>query len=145
MTAPLTGSSPATMRFCQGSGSFIPRPKGTVMRSGKLMYITAMTLITLLTIPVGLAAQANQGHRHEHPNYKVIDMGTFGGPNGNVNPGTAVLNKQGAVVGSADTTIPDPYAPNCFNEDCFVSHAFRWKERILADLSSLPGGYSSLA
>jgi probable HAF family extracellular repeat protein len=115
------------------------------MKSRKLMCIAAMTLLTLLAIPARLAAQRNQGHKQEHHHYKLIDVGTFGGPNTNVNPGTVVINKQGAVVGSADTTIPDPYAPNCFNSDCFVSHAFQWEDGIVSDLGALPGGYSSLA
>jgi probable HAF family extracellular repeat protein len=114
------------------------------MKSRKLMCITAMTLFTLLAIPAQLVGQDPQDHKKHH-HYKLIDVGMFGGPNININPGTVVLNKQGAVVGSADTTTPDPYAPNCFNGDCFVSHAFQWQNGILSDLGALPGGYSSLA
>jgi probable HAF family extracellular repeat protein len=117
------------------------------MKSRILRRITAIGLFAALAIPVRLAAQEQQQqeHKKEHTRYRLVDIGTFGGPSSNVNPGTVVINKQGAVVGSADTTIPDPYAPNCFNGDCFVSHAFQWQNGILSDLGALPGGYSSLA
>jgi probable HAF family extracellular repeat protein len=55
------------------------------------------------------------------------------------------LNNRGIVAGSADTSTPDPFAPNCFNADCFVSHTLRWQNGILTDLGALPGGSSSLA
>jgi probable HAF family extracellular repeat protein len=115
------------------------------MKSRKLMCVTTITLLAALVIPAMLAAQNNQGHTQKHHHYRLIDVGTFGGPNTNVNPGTVVINKQEAVVGSADTTTPDPYAPNCFNEDCFVSHGFQWRNGILSDLGALPGGSSSLS
>src|SRR5437870_4595934 len=41
--------------------------------------------------------------------------------------------------------MPDPFAPLCFNEDCFVSHAFKWQKGVLMDLVALSGGASSLS
>jgi hypothetical protein len=41
-------------------------------------------------------------------------------------------------VGGADTSIPDPYFPNCLI-DCFVTHAFDWHNGVLTDLGALPG------
>jgi probable HAF family extracellular repeat protein len=39
---------------------------------------------------------------------------------------------------------PDPHAPNfCFDLDCFVAHAFKWKNGVRTDLGLLPGGTSS--
>jgi len=113
------------------------------MKSRKLMWIIAMMLLGLRVMPVQLAAQ--------HIRYKLIDVGTFGGPSSYVNVYTNTgfsqqdLNNRGMVVGSADTSIPDPHAPNCFNADCFVSHTFRWQSGVLTDLGALPGGGSSLA
>jgi len=48
------------------------------------------------------------------------------------------------VVGGADTSLPDPYSPNCFF-DCTVMHAFEWHNGVLKDLGTLPNGSSSTA
>ena len=111
------------------------------MKSRRCMFAIAIALFTVLALPVQLAAQ--------HTRYKVIDIGTLGGTStyqqGN-GPGTAqFINSAGTVVGSSDTTTPDPNAPNCFNSDCLVSHAFRWQGGVLTDLGALPGVNSSLA
>ena len=59
----------------------------------------------------------------QHLHYKLIDLGTFGGPssnlatsNGVTSPGAVnqVLNNSGTVVGWVDTPNLDPFAPNCF-------------------------------
>jgi len=110
------------------------------------MLITAMTLFAALAIPPELAAQKQTTHfRH----YKLIDIGTFSGPQSylNIPPNSyaPVLNNRGSVAGSADTSTTDPFPNFCFNEDCFVSHAFRWHNGIRADLGTLDGGASSAA
>jgi len=104
------------------------------MKSAKLVCVALMILLATLALPVQLAAQ--------HTRYKVIDIGTLGGPadsyeQGN-GPGTSrTLNNAGVVAGTADTSTPDP---TCGNPDCFVSHAFRWQDGVLTDLGTLPGG-----
>jgi len=108
------------------------------MKSRTLMLIAAMTLLAALAIPSPLAAQKPVKHHH----YKLIDLGTFGGPNSGNNSPSVIISNEGAVTGVADTSIPDPYAPNCFG-DCFVQHAFEWRNGVLIDLGSLPGGSSS--
>ena len=50
------------------------------------------------------------------------------------------INGRGMVVGFADTTVPDP-----FNPGSFVPHAFRWKQGVLTDMGTLPGGHGSFA
>jgi probable HAF family extracellular repeat protein len=85
-----------------------------------------------------------------HHHYKLIDLGTFGGPLSFVNtePTENFINAQGTIVGGADTLVPTP-APSCYNpvnnNDCYISHAFAWHNGNLQDLGTLPGGYLSYA
>ena len=113
------------------------------MKSRILMVITAMTLFAALAIPAQLAAQDDR--------YKLVDIGTLGGPTGyeSVNgPGIQILNNAGIVSSFADTSARDPRISTpkfCYNPDCFLSHAFRWKNGVLSDLGALPGVNSSAA
>src|SRR5438445_13332675 len=52
------------------------------MKPRTLTWVPTLTLLTVLAIPVRLAAQDNQEHnkKHKHHHYQVIDVGTFGGP-----------------------------------------------------------------
>lgn len=121
------------------------------MRKNLTARITAITLFAALTAPVRLAAQDNRQHNHNnqyHHHYAVIDMGTFGGPNSGYSDPfpleDGLLNNRGAVVGVADTTAPDPFAPNCM-VDCYLAHAFRSEDGVMTDLGALPGNNVSYA
>jgi probable HAF family extracellular repeat protein len=114
------------------------------MKSNKLTWLMLLPLFASVAIPDGLAAQEQtDGHAKEHTHYKLIDLGTFGGPNSGFNGGSVVVNNEGTVAGVADTAAPDPFNPICFNFDCFVQHAFRWHNGVLTDLGPLPSGLSS--
>src|SRR5260370_7747254 len=97
----------------------------------------------------GAAAQARSvsDSPTAHNPYKLIDMGTFGGPASYFSAagtGARVLNNQGTVAGYADTSTPDFYGPpNCWNSDCFMSEAFRWQDGVIHKLGALPGQNSS--
>lgn len=114
------------------------------MKSRNLTCITAMMVFAMLEIPVGLFAQ-------EDPSYKLIDLGTLGGLTSydDVNGfGNQNLSNAGIVTSFSDTAAPDPRAstPNlCYSPDCFLSHAFRWKDGAITDLGALPGMNSSAA
>jgi probable HAF family extracellular repeat protein len=86
--------------------------------------VCATILLAMLTLPIPVAAQ--------HSRYKLIDIGTLGGPSGGLQGnglGTShFINSSGTVVGSSETSIPD------------VFHAFRWQNGVLTDLGALPGG-----
>jgi probable HAF family extracellular repeat protein len=113
------------------------------MKSRNLLSFHSMILVIALATPVCLVAQEpTDGQAKQHTGYKLIDLGTFGGPNSGNNSPSVILNSEGAVTGNADTPTPDPYAPNCFG-DCFVQHAFQWRKGLLTDLGVLPLGYSS--
>jgi probable HAF family extracellular repeat protein len=122
------------------------------MKSRTLTCITAVTLFAALAVPVRLATQEQNGNRrhrhHRHHRYRFVDMGTLGGLTSYGSAGGAgnlIINNRGTVAGSADTSTPDPHAPNCFNLDCFLSHTFRWQDGGLTDLGALPGANGSAA
>jgi probable HAF family extracellular repeat protein len=109
------------------------------MKSKTLMLFSVMTCLSALTIPIPLAAQDSQA-KHHH--YKLIDLGTFGGPASA--PG--FLSERGIVLGAA--TVATPLPPNSSPYPCgfpFVSHGFEWQNGSLIDLGPLPGGYCSNA
>ena len=104
----------------------------------KRTILNATILLALLAAPLQLAAQQTR--------YKLIDLGTFGGPSSYISVPlnyARVLNNRGVLTGWADTSTSDPYPNFCFNPDCFVSHAFRSRDGATADLGVLPGGASS--
>ena len=81
-----------------------------------LAAVTTLTFFffTALTLPVRLVAQEQQEQRDrkEHHRYKLIDLGTFGGPNSYLpepNQAIRALNNRGVVAGGADTSTADPF------------------------------------
>ena len=106
-----------------------------------------MTAITGLSLTAHARAQAHPDRQSEHrshryPHYRLVDVGTFGGPNSQFStPSSKVVNKHGTAVGIADTATDDP---NCYF-DCLVDHAFVWKDGKITALASLPGGQSAFA
>lgn len=112
------------------------------MNSRSLAFMIGVLVFTKLAVPIRLDAQ-------EHAHYKLIDLGTFGGPQSYVympNNYAAVLNDQGTVAGWADTSItPDPFSPYCFDQDCYVSTAFQSWNGTISGLGALSGGVSSAA
>src|SRR5215471_5730517 len=51
------------------------------------------------------AQKQPQAQQQKHSRYKVIDLGTFGGPNSYVQEELQVIKSQGTVAGLAETTI----------------------------------------
>ncbi len=119
------------------------------MKSNAYVCVVA-ALLTTLAVTVEMSAQ-DRGHREgaKHHRYKVVDLGTFGGPGSSVNCCDHQINDRGTVVGSADTSAANPNA-GCFNgplgvPDCNVNQAFLWQKGTLTNLGALPGGYNSYA
>ena len=160
------------LSYAGGSGCFSPSPAapfifGTPNQAGTFnnvvitvhdMESPPATASSTYTITINAAAAASPSAEAlsssdsstSHHHYKLIDMGTFGGPQSGVNgePSVNVINSAGTVVGVADTSGPTP-VPGCFNPignlDCFISHAFVWRGEGVKDLGTLPGGNYSFA
>lgn len=97
-----------------------------------------------ITIAVQLSAQQGQERKGEHHRYKVVDLGTLGGPASFIpNPWSQDVDRRGTVIAEADTLTLDPNSPNCFQPDCLVNHAIKWHEGVRTDLGALPGTSSS--
>jgi probable HAF family extracellular repeat protein len=107
------------------------------MKSRKLICVIAVTLL-VLALPITVTAQ-------KHHQYKVVDLGTFGGPGSVVSGLAHTLTSRGVVAGGADTpnANPDPGCFTVFAPDCSVEHAFQWQHGALTDLGTLPGGTNS--
>jgi probable HAF family extracellular repeat protein len=114
--------------------------------------ITLALLVALIwSIPV--RAQKNPpGEEPLHHRYKLVDLGTFGGPTslfdccGDLAP--SVVNDRGTAVGGADWALPNPHKANqnpllCCDD--FVNTGFKWNEDGLTNLGTLPGGFNSFA
>ena len=104
-------------------------------RSCSSIFVTALFV---LAIPAPALAQ--------HHHYKLIDLGTLGGPNSGVpgvfyeiaggTAGAQVISNDGTVTGMADTSTPDPL---CYFDDCFYPNTFRWHKGMVTSLGALPG------
>ena len=110
------------------------------MRKNLSGLLIALSLCAALALPLVLSAQEQKA---EHHHYKLIDVGTLGGPNSSVGFAGFVaktLNARGTAIGNADTSTPDP---SCVG--CLLSHPFKWRNGVLTDLGSLPGSNNSYA
>ena len=126
------------------------------MKTQALVRVSAIVLIVAVWTPVPLSAQTEPvDHPRRHPRYKLVDLGTLGGPiaygspPADMNqdqPGFRLLNQAGVVSSFADTALPDPFAPDfCFESDCQLVHAYRWKNGVMTDLGALDNHVNSAA
>jgi probable HAF family extracellular repeat protein len=114
------------------------------MKTRTWMWTTVVYLFATLAMSVGMAAQDNpaQDHKPKHHHYRLIEIGTFGGPSSSVpGPSVKLVNDRGTAIGGADTPTSD--LPDCFFGDCFIEHAFTWQNGVMTDLGALPGVNSS--
>jgi probable HAF family extracellular repeat protein len=116
------------------------------MRKNLSLPIASVSLFAALALPVASFAQEQKEEKIERHHYKLVDFGTFGGPNSSYalpNP-KGLVNNLGVVVGSADTSTPDPTS-TMFNGDAYLSYGFKWQDGVFHKLGALPGFNSSIA
>jgi len=81
-------------------------------------------------------------HNPKHHHYKLFQMGTFGGPTSSIDrpggppsvPFNRIITRAGAVLGSGDTLIPDPFG----FAGPLVNYAFSWQDGVQTNLGVLP-------
>src|SRR5271156_2831010 len=99
------------------------------MKVSSAVSISAVSLLTLLAMPVWLVAQepsATEEPETGHARYSVVDLGTLGGPG--TNSSAYDMNQWGWVAGSSNLTAGGP------------QHAFLWYGGgPLFDLGTLGG------
>jgi len=102
----------------------------------KSRQVTA-TYSALLLLTGWLFGQ--DGRVREH-HYKLIDMGTFGGPASNAIP---FVNNKGEMAGGSATSVPAPATTNHFGSGGFdglvpfIFHTFVWQDGEVKDLGAL--------
>jgi probable HAF family extracellular repeat protein len=110
-----------------------------------MLRATAAGLLAALAL---LAPTAAAARTTSAPSYALTDLGTLGGPQAFLNLPGVPITAQGAVLGTADTSVADDDFPN-FNPfivgapDPVLTHAFAWQDGTLTDLGALPGNNSS--
>jgi probable HAF family extracellular repeat protein len=97
------------------------------------MWMTIVCLFVALAITAQLSAQANTQPKVKHHKYKLVDLGTFGGPMGFISPfgnGAPYINSKGAVVGLAETKTPLPPNSNLYicGPGTDVYHGVEWQK-----------------
>jgi probable HAF family extracellular repeat protein len=112
-------------------------------RSYELKRVALLTLAGMIGGGITLAQEAQPRAKHHH--YQVVDVGTFGGPNGNVllpPPAAQILSNRGIFVATAETRLPDPFPFACVNPDCLVEQPLMEFRGVRIHLNSLRHGYS---
>jgi probable HAF family extracellular repeat protein len=114
------------------------------MRKLQLLGLALVVFALSITSTSPISGQsANRPARQLQ--YRLVDLGTLGGPNSFQVFGYTdaflterALSSFGTFAGWSSTADADPYSPACFF-DCFVDHAFQWRNGKITDLGALPG------
>ncbi len=116
------------------------------MKPSILVCAFCLCAIAALSIPNRVQGQLERGQLHH---YKLIDLGTPGGPDSLIYGLTGPLNNRGVASTCGTTSEMDPNYPNInfyFANGPgpnYIQHAFLWQNGVFTDLGTLPGGTSS--
>ncbi len=113
----------------------------TLRGATRLSGIALFAGLTAITITTAQEAKP----KAKHHRYKVVDVGTFGGPNADTlvpPPAAQILTNSGLFVGTAETKLADPFAPNCVDADCLVQSGLLNVAGVSVNIGTLRRGYS---
>lgn len=121
------------------------------MKQHILLGAIVLALSAVLMLPACQSQVASTtsatAYKSQHHHYRVVDVGTFGGPNGDVlvpPPAAQILTNSGIFVGAGETTISDSFAPNCFRTpECVVEEGLIRFGGTSIDLGTLGGNGAS--
>jgi len=104
------------------------------------LRIVPLLLVNLIALSANLTAQESAAR--QHPRYKLVDLGTFGGPNSSFPGSIESLNPSGVVTGIADTSYLDPdfAIQHPFFGDPYIERSYVWKDGRRTALPALRGG-----
>ena len=123
-----------------GAGAAIGAVVASGRRKAQIAAVTAVMIVAAASFSAEPAVAQQSASPADGLRYRLIDLGTLGGPNSAETQEFPFINNTGMVVGFADTAIPDPHS-----SEGFVFHAFRWRGGPIRDLGTLPGGVNSFA
>jgi hypothetical protein len=109
------------------------------------IFLGSITVLLLASIPVPPQVAAH------HSQYRVIDIGTFGGPSSGFNDGgngentVTILNNRATIAAAADTSFPEPFPGFSLTGGNNLVHALKWQNGIKTDLGALAEKADSLA
>jgi probable HAF family extracellular repeat protein len=123
--------------------------QGRIVSAAAITFALVVTLIWSIAVRAQKKATGEEPHRHR---YRLVDLGTFGGPTssfdccGDLAP--PVVNDRGTAVGGADWALSNPHKANqnpllCCDD--FVNTGFKWNQDGLINLGTLSGGFNSFA
>jgi probable HAF family extracellular repeat protein len=117
------------------------------MKSRPCNWLSVACIAAALTMTIQLPAQDNADHNNNQPRYRLVEIATFGGPDNGPTEGPPllrILTNSGIAIGLADTSISDPYYPNCIVGECYVVNGFQWQNGMQKDLGPLSGVNSAI-
>ena len=99
-------------------------------------------LLATASSSIAVAGPQDTSATAKYPHYRMVVLGTLGGPNGGPTAPAASLNNRGDVIAQASTTTPDPYP--IFLQDGFIWHGILSNATgTVRDLGALPGTNNS--
>jgi len=96
-----------------------------------------------MTLAATAVATLSLGQNQPLHHYKLVDLGTFGGPDSSIPFVQRVLTNNGILIGEAETSHADPYDPNCPSPNCRIQYGFEWQHGLRIRLSGLASGVST--
>lgn len=116
------------------------------MKSHTLIWMAVVSFLASVSMPTVAQDSVVQNLSRKHHHYRVIDVGTFGGPSSYMElPPSRVINNHGTLVGWAETNVDDPFNPDCLAFDCKNQKSFTWHDGRLTQLPSLASEAGSVA